>query len=160
MGCPAEIFPDPIEGAASQSIVGLLRPVEAHPEDIDGHIEGQGPVRGCGRAEKAVPGIAGEVTEGPRAVAPQQGLAPLEHDDPAAGAMQRIEGRRGCLPADMRPVVIVPPMVGAGGASQIALVGELEACQQRQIPAQDFSSGRKKPARPRSFANDVRVCVM
>ncbi len=138
-----EIFPGAIEGAVPQLVVGFFCPVEAHPEDIDGYIQGQGPVRGCSRAEKSLPGIADEVTEGPRAVAPQQGLAPLEDDNPAARAMQRIEGRCGCLPSDVSPRGVLSSMIGTGCASQVATVGEFEACQQRQIAPKDLSLEEK-----------------
>ena len=59
-----------------------------------------------------------------------RGSPPSKTTIAAAGATQRIEGRRGSLPADMRLVGIFSTMVGARGASQVAAVGELEACQQ------------------------------
>ena len=138
-----KIFPDTLEGAAPQTVMGFFRPIKAHPEDIDGRIEGHRSVCGCGRAEKSLLCIACEVAEGLRSIAPHQGLPSLEDDNPAAGAMQRIECCRGSLPADVGPRGILPSMVGAGCASQVAAVGELEAGQQRQIAPKDFSLEEK-----------------
>lgn len=135
---PTEIFPGAIEGAAPQPVVGFLRSVEAHPQDIDGNIEGQSPVCCCGRAEETLACIMNQVAEAPRAVAPRKGLSPLEDNDAASRAVKLVEGCSGRIPADVGPGVTGPAVVRAGRASQVAAVGQLETRQQREVAAEDF----------------------
>ena len=129
----------------------LFQAVEADPKGVGGDVQRPCAVGRDRDAQEIFFCVKDKIVKTVSAVAPQQGFAAFENNDPGAESFQRLQRRDGLIPGHVIFFVIGAQMKRTGPAGEVTAVRNLEAGQKRRRAPQNFALKEKfgKVHRPR-----------